>query len=198
MLCCLPSGGYTWHEYAWEQPSDSVSASLTASRLASRFRAHSAPVTGRPARAFFSPDQFPARHSHMAALDARGYLYISGGLGSSQQRATAQTYLTDMLRSSISFANSSHLAAIFGASVGRCGIGLYCFDDSTSVGAGGVVACTKCSQDHLSLMTLCIVVGVLSCALVAFILWRNFGVTAEHEKPVGVNEHLVNEDEVDE
>ena len=140
-----------------------------------------------------SPDQLHPRYSHMAAFDANGYLYISGGLGTAPQQ-----YINDVMRSSISFTNTTLLAAVFGAEISRCGIGLYCFDDSTSVVAGGLVTCSACSEDSVSVLTLCIVVGVVSCFFVAFMLWRNFGVKSQHEKPIGVNEHLVNEDELDE
>ena len=187
-------GGYTWHEYVWPHSTVGVTASLASSRLQSRTS-----MTPRSRSSVgYSPDRFFARHSHAAAFDARGYLYISGGLGTSQPRSTQQQYLTDIIRSSISFSNSTHLAAVFGAVLSRCGIGLYCFDDSTSVVAGGLVTCTACSEDSVSLLTLCVVVGVVTCAFVAFMVWRNFGVKSQHEKPIGVNEHLVNEDEVDE
>ena len=178
-------GGYTWHEYQWPHSAVAVTASLASSRIHSHLHTRSA--------VFFSPDQFHARHSHMAAFDANGYLVISGGLGTAPQQ-----YLNDVMRSSVPFTNTTHLAVLFDAEVSRCGIGLYCFDDSTSVVAGGLVTCTSCSEDSVSLLTLCIVIAVVTCCFVAFILWRNFGVKSQHEKPIGFNEHLVNEDEVDE
>ena len=187
-------GGYTWHEYQWPHPTVFVAATITTSPFQSRLRTHS---TSHSA-VTYSPDQFPARHSHMAALDVHGFLYISGGLGNSQPRSLQQQFLTDILRSSISFTNSTHLATLFRATISRCGIGLYCFDDSTSVVAGGLVTCSACSEDSVSVLTLCVVVGILSCCFVAFILWRNFGVKSQHEKPIGVNEHLWNIEEVDE
>ena len=185
-------GGYTWHEYQWTQSSASASAALSARHLHARLRPPSLPSHPAAAAAPTSADQYPARHSHMAAFDSDGSLCISGGISSSGQ------YLTDITRSSISFSDSARLALVFDAAISRCGIGLYCFDDSTSVVAGGSVTCSGCSEDSLSMTTLGIVLAVITCAFVAFIVWRNFFVKPSHDKPIGVNEHLVNEDEVDE
>ena len=140
-----------------------------------------------------SADGFRARHAHMAALGADGFLYLAGG------RNQLQQYLYDILRSSISMTNLTALQLVFQVDVGRCGVGLYCLDDNVMMRSDGHVYCARCSaNDAINQSLFIAVVVVVTMTFIAFMVWRNFGLRGRSETPIGLNEHLVNKDEENE
>ena len=140
-----------------------------------------------------SADAWLARHSHSAALDVNGTLYIAGGLTQKLQ------YIEDVQRSSISMSNLTAMQLVFDTQLSPCGVGLYCMDDNVIMRHDGRVYCNRCAEDDAIDRTLFICVVVAVClAFIGFIVWRNFFVKDRPDKAVGLNEHLVNEDEENE
>ena len=140
-----------------------------------------------------SADAWLARHSHSAALDVNGTLYIAGGLTQKLQ------YIEDVQRSSTSMSNLTAMQLIFDTSLSPCGVGLFCLDDDTIMRRDGRVYCKRCTEDDAIDHTVFIVIVVaVALAFIAFIVWRNCFVKEATDKPVGFNEHLVNEDEAGE
>ena len=139
-----------------------------------------------------SADALPPRHSHAAALDQNGTLYVAGGITQSNE------YIPDLLRSSMSMSNLTAMQLVFGVEVSKCGTGLYCMDDNVIVRGDGRVYCGRCSSDDAIDTTafILVIVGVV-LMFAAFITWRlTRKIKTEH--PVGLNEHLVNQEEEDE